>query len=206
MKDVLIIFARNPEKGRVKSRIAKDSSEDFALACYHELLSYTLNLAGKVSCKQMLFFSDHLPDSSEYPQHELYQQRGENLGDRMRDAIRLAILKGAQKIIIIGSDCEEISVETLHLAFERLDEHEVVIGPAIDGGYYLLGLKKLHHLLLEDKPWSQNSLLSETINDLEELKLNYSLLDPKRDVDYLRDISPELMRRINDQRDHTHLE
>lgn len=204
MKEALIIFARNPESGKVKSRIAQDTSPEFALNCYRELLAHTLHLGEGISCQRLLFFSDHLPPASEYAQYELHRQRGEDLGQRMEDAIRLALHQGAQKVVVIGSDCQELTRDFVELAFKRLDDHEVVLGPALDGGYYLLGMRKLYHLLFEDKPWGESTLFAETLKDLQELQLAYSLLDPLRDVDHLEDISSELMRRINDQCHHSH--
>ena len=101
----------------------------------------------------------------------------------MLNAFSDAFAAHATRVVIIGSDCLAIKPDHLEQAFRALDTHDVVIGPATDGGYYLLGMNQLHSFLFQNKPWSQPELLNQTINDLQQKSLTYTLLEPLTDID-----------------------
>jgi hypothetical protein len=126
-------------------------------------------------------------DLWEEEKYEKKLQQGANLGERMAGAIATTLAGGVKKAIIIGSDCLEIGAEHIRLAYRKLDEVDVVIGPATDGGYYLLGMKMLHRDLFEDIAWSSDEVLKETLKKIFQLSLSYWQLEILSDIDDLED-------------------
>ncbi len=106
----------------------------------------------------------------------------------MKNAFSLIFQKGYDKAVIIGTDCPDSSEGLIMNAFAYLHLHDVVIGPAEDGGYYLLGIKHLYPWLFENIQWSTNSVLSETLNKCAALQLDYSLLPVLKDIDEEKDL------------------
>lgn len=109
-----------------------------------------------------------------------------DLGERMQHAFENGFSEGFERILIIGTDLYDISEEDIRLAFESLNNHDFVIGPATDGGYYLLGMKSLNSEIFKNKNWGTNTVLENTLQDLQEYQLK--LMEPRNDVDYLDDI------------------
>ena len=190
-KKLLMIFVRNPELGKVKTRLAKTVGDKRALEVYNDLLKYTRDISIKCSSEKAVFYS-HFIDDFDGWSNVLYQkfvQEGINdLGVRMQNAFKLAFEKGYNRVVIIGSDCLEISTHDIEEAFFSLEKKDVIVGPAKDGGYYLLGMNKLHLELFKNKTWSSENVLSDTLLDIEKLNLTYHLLDILSDVDYEDDL------------------
>ena len=185
----LIIFVKNPVLGKVKTRLAAGIGEKKALEVYLHLLEITKNVALKSDCTRNVFYSDEIEnDGWDKDSFNKFEQEGDSLGDRMNNAFEQVFALGAKKAVIIGSDCPELSADIIEKAFEILNEKDVVIGPAKDGGYYLIGMKKLYPVLFEGKKWSTASVLQETINDIIEKDLSYSLLPELSDLDNLDDL------------------
>ena len=111
-----------------------------------------------------------------------------DLGERMERAFGQAFAQDYDKVIIIGSDCIEISTEIIEDALKALDDHNVVIGPAHDGGYYLLGMDRHYPHLFKNKIWSTEDVFLDTLLDIKKLKLSYSLLPTLSDVDEEKDL------------------
>lgn len=183
----LIIFIRNPEWGKVKTRIAAEAGEDLALDIYQKLLGITRDTSLGVDCVRYLYATDALADDR-WPAGEFVKkiQDEGDLGNRMRSAIR-EVLTEAGKAVIMGSDCPWLTAGTLGDAFDRLDEYDLVIGPARDGGYYLLGMKALHESLFEGISWSSEKVLEETLMAAEKSGLSCFQLEMLSDVDHLQD-------------------
>ena len=133
-------------------------------------------------------FIDDFDDWSNVAYQKFVQKGGNDLGVRMHNAFKLAFEKGYKSVVLIGSDCFELSTHDLEEAFFSLEKKDVIVGPAKDGGYYLLGMNKLHHQLFENKTWSSENVLLDTLLDIENLNLNYQLLDTLSDVDYEVDL------------------
>ena len=188
--DRLIIFVRNPEKGKVKTRLAKDIGEDQALSVYHKLLNYTKEITKRLNCEKAVYYSDYVDDNDLWDNmiYDKHLQQGQNLGERMQDALSRAFAEGKERVVIIGSDCMELESYMIKEAFAVLDSNDVVIGPARDGGYYLLGMKKFLPTLFEGKPWSSENLLMDTILDLKKMDANYYLLKTLNDIDTIDDL------------------
>jgi rSAM/selenodomain-associated transferase 1 len=187
MKAALILFVRNAVLGKVKTRIAKRVGEHEALMIYKNLLESTLNVALPVKGDKFIFYSDYIEEFDHVTfQFAKEKQEGEDLGLRMLNAFK-KINMTHDKIILIGSDCPYISSPVLEEAFIALDDNEVVLGPAEDGGYYLIGMRRIVEEIFIGLPWSQSNLLDETVKILTALKIEYSLLKPLADIDTIED-------------------
>lgn len=187
----IIIFIKNPVKGKVKTRLAKDIGDDRALAVYCRLLDLTEQAVSKVDADKHLFYSDHIDltdnwANKSYTKHVQYQSS--DLGERMYQAFKTVFDEGYTKVLIIGSDCPEISTQLIEGSFDALDKKDVVIGPAADGGYYLLGMSTLEKKYFEDKEWSTSSVRLDTIRTIEAIGKDYLLLKELRDLDNIADL------------------
>jgi len=191
MKNALIVFIRNPEKGKVKSRLAKDFGEDKTLAVYEYLLQYTRDLCSDGDFSSYVFYSDYINDNDIWNGtcFAKHLQEGDDLGQKMKNAFAKVFGLGFEKVSIIGSDCYELTANHIKDAFIHLEKHDVVIGPSKDGGYYLLGMKLIHPELFAHKNWGSNDVLISTLDDLEHLKLKFSKLPSLNDIDTIEDLS-----------------
>ena len=185
----LIIFVKNPKPGKVKTRLAASVGDEKALEIYLRLLEITRNEALRTNCVRNVFYSDEIESDSWDDDHfNKFVQQGNDLGDRMKNAFEQVFALGAEKAVIIGSDCPQISAEILETSFIELDKNDVCIGPAKDGGYYLLGMKKLHPFLFEEKEWSTDSVFDDTLAQLSEHHLSSSELVQLSDLDTADDL------------------
>lgn len=190
MSNHLIIFIKNPVAGKVKTRLANSLGAQKALEIYCHLLDLTREAASKSECTRNLFYSDRIDETDDWKK-ELYNkfvQEGNDLGDRMKNAFDQIFALGAEKAVVIGSDCPDVTSELIESAFRSLDEKDVVIGPAKDGGYYLLGMKKPLPFLFDDKEWSTETVFEDTAVDLMENRLTYKRLPELSDVDTIYDL------------------
>jgi hypothetical protein len=187
-KDLLIIFTRNPELGKCKTRLAATVGDGIALNIYKFLLDHTKNITQGLNFSKWVCYSDDIWENDIWDKsvYEKKVQSGNDLGERMYNAFKEGFNAGYKRIIIIGSDMYDLNENDLLEAFQLLDQHDYVIGPAIDGGYYLLGMKVLSPNLFKDKTWGTDTVLKATLEDLK--NKNYSLLAPKNDIDYFEDI------------------
>jgi rSAM/selenodomain-associated transferase 1 len=192
-KQLLMVFTKNPELGKCKTRLASTIGDEAALNVYEQLLDYTVNFARKVNAEKYVYYSKGIQNNDRWEEsvfHKRNQAEG-NLGVKMATAFNENFDKGFEKIIIIGSDCAEIDESDIENAFQALDESEVVIGPAIDGGYYLLGMRTFIPSLFQDKSWSTPDLINQTISTLKRQEISFSLLKEKSDIDYEEDLERE---------------
>ena len=190
-KNSLIIFIKNPELGKAKTRIAATLGPGKALAIYKQLLTRTREITQDLPISLALYYSDFIPAADEWENHlyRKYRQTGFDLGERMQHAFQEQFNLGYNRVCIIGSDCYELTSEIILLAFKKLEIHDVVIGPAEDGGYYLLGLNEWQTFLFEGKTWSTDSVLQETLGDIKEKGITVSLLPTLTDVDEEKDLT-----------------
>lgn len=189
MNNGLIIFTRNPELGKVKTRLAKDIGDRNALAVYNDLLLFTKQLTENIKVDKLVYYSDKvLTEDLWSEQYIKREQQGEDLGVRMQMACKESFEMGFEKVILIGSDLLDITPKHIMEAYENLDRNDLVIGPAKDGGYYLLGMKTCHDFLFQEKEWGASSVLKDTINDLNNHRLSYHLLQELNDIDIVEDL------------------
>lgn len=195
MSKELLVFIKNPVAGKVKTRLAAEIGEAGALRIYLHLLAHTLEICRKSGVPVSLYFSES-PDREialKYPGFCFFVQEGQDLGARMKNAFKEAFDRGSREVIIIGSDLYDLTAEVLEEAFSTLKEKDVVIGPARDGGYYLLGLKNLPEGIFDKKPWGTHTILKRTLDNLK--GYNVALLKELNDIDILDDLKehPELL-------------
>jgi len=193
-ENILMIFIKNPVPGRVKTRLAATIGDEGALAIYQKLLKHTLQITVALKVKKMIFYSDFIPVNDAWDENDFQQelQRGADLGEKMKNAFQYVFEKHYGKAIIIGSDCFELSTAHLHQAFDRLNELDTVIGPARDGGYYLLGMNSLQEDFFQNKTWSSNRVYRDTMQDIDRLKLSCFNLPVLKDIDEADDLPPGL--------------
>jgi len=186
----LVIFVRNPILGQVKTRLAKDIGDERALAIYIQLLEHTLKITRGLSFRKFVYYADEVSDYDLWsvPGYTKRKQNGVNLGERMLNSFKELFDQGFTRIIIIGSDCLQLQTENLQEAVALLESNAAVIGPASDGGYYLLGLTKLYPDLFVNKPWSTDQVFAKTINDFNNQGISYALLEELSDIDTVADL------------------
>ena len=194
-KNLLIIFTRNPELGKVKSRLAKDVGNETALAIYKDLLQHTHDIALEVNADRFLYYSEAIHNNDMWKETNFHKfvQQGEDLGIKMLNAFKDGFKAGYSNIAIIGSDILELKSDQITQAFNEIESHDVVLGPALDGGYYLLGLSKLIEPLFKNKAWGTETVLKSTLSDLAEMNQSYKLLSELNDIDYVSDIKDSNM-------------
>lgn len=190
MKQALIIFVKNPLPGKTKTRLAASIGNEQALKVYKELVKHTLLISKDVSADKFIFFSDyieHLPFTNKNT-YQYYIQNGNTLGDRIHNAFEVIFSLSYKKAVIIGTDCPGLNSEIINTAFTILAKTDVSIGPAVDGGYYLLGMRQLNSSVFKNIAWSSSSVCVDTIARCKESKLAYQLLSPLHDVDEEKDM------------------
>lgn len=187
---LLIIFARNPVLGKVKTRLAKEIGDEKALQVYLKLLEHTHKVADESDCSKHIYYTDNLDEFGllDYFKFKKFLQHGNDLGDRMMNAIINGKKDGFSKIVIIGSDCIEISKSIIEEAFTALDEKDCVLGPASDGGYYLIGMKEIHESVFTDKKWSSEDVFLDTMLDMQQNNISYHVLQTLNDIDTKKDL------------------
>ena len=190
IKRALLIFTKNPELGKVKTRLAATIGDDAALAVYNQLLLHTVSATEHLPVDKFVFYSDYIEQEDVWDSEHYYKeiQQGNDLGERMKNAFASTFKKGYHKIVIIGTDCPGLNAEIIMNAFSYLQTNDVVIGPAEDGGYYLLGMKQMQHELYEGIQWSTGAVLNDTINKCTALQLNYCMLGVLKDIDEEKDL------------------
>lgn len=189
MKEALIIFTRNLIYGKVKTRLAATVGNDKALEVYKKLIAHTYTITQQLNCDKIVFFADEIEANNIWKSdYEKQLQTGNNLGEKMMNAFNYCFKNDFYKVIIIGTDCPELSEDIINDAFVKLNSYDAVIGPAADGGYYLLGLKKSYHQLFENMQWSINSVFDETIKRCCQIQLSYYLLPVLHDIDEEKDL------------------
>ena len=196
---LIIVFVRNPELGRVKTRLAKSIGDQAALETYKILSKHTSKIISEIDSDQLIFYSDKIQDNDIWTATNCKKQiqtKGD-LGQKMLAAFQFGFSLGYQKILIIGSDLYSLRPKHIESAFEQLENYDVVIGPALDGGYYLLGLNFIIPKIFKQKQWSTSSVLKETLSDLKEFNVN--LLEPLNDIDTYEDLKkePQLLKQLN---------
>jgi len=191
MTSALIIFVKYPEPGGVKTRLGSRIGMGQAAALYREfaerIFRMALGMASDVAKVYVCFAPGPDPaairawvgdDRCAYA-----EQKGESLGDRMRYAFQEAFSQGAMNAVLIGTDVPDIDASIVQRAFEGLQGHDAVLGPATDGGYYLLGMRAPGYEVFEGVPWSTPDVLPATLRLLTLEKLSVDLLPRLSDID-----------------------
>ena len=187
-KNLLIIFTKNPELGKCKTRLAKSIGDISALEVYKKLLQQTAKVTQDLSADKVVFNNTEPIDQDDFSSTYFSKktQRGDDLGEKMSNAFQEAFQNNYEKIVIIGSDLYDLQTRDIDEAFLQLTHNDYVIGPAKDGGYYLLGMKKFTPEVFQEINWSTATVLKETLHILKNKKV--ALLTQKNDIDTIDDI------------------
>lgn len=187
-KSILIIFTRNPVLGKVKTRLAKTVGNQTALDIYLFLLQKTKEVTQNLFYDKIVFYSEEILENDlwDTANYKKDLQVGKDLGAKMNHAFETYFGNKYDKVVLIGSDLYDLEVSHIEEAFEKLEKKDVVIGPATDGGYYLIGLKKLYPKIFQNKNWGTSSVRKDTLKNLE--KVDVHLLPILNDVDVFEDI------------------
>lgn len=194
---MLLVFVREPEAGRVKTRLAAAIGDAAALRVYRRLAEHTLRAARALTAEGVEVRVHYAPADAgaavrawlgSGPAY-LPQAEGD-LGVRMGDAFARAFAAGAERVVIVGSDLPELSAPLLRRAFELLDGTAAVIGPARDGGYYLLGLRRMVGGIFDGIEWSTPGVLAATLQRLRAAGVDPAMLPALADVDTVDDLPP----------------
>lgn len=187
-KELLIIFARNPHLGKVKKRLAADIGAQAALDVYKSLLRHTQEMTIHLDCDKKLFLSEDMTAGNFFKSSSFRKelQQGDDLGQRMEHAFSTGFRAGYSKVVIIGSDLFGLKQEDVERAFVELEHYDYVLGPAKDGGYYLLGTTEFKPELFRNKSWGTDTVLRDTLKDLKQEAV--LLLEEKNDIDRYEDL------------------
>lgn len=188
-KSILVIFQKSSRSGNVKTRLAREVGEKKAREIYEFLCQYTHLCAKEVSCPKVIYF-DQVPDVDQHNHPDFFSiqtQVAGDLGQRMRQAFQELFLQGYERIVLIGTDCLQLSSKELKQAFEVLDVYDVVLGPATDGGYYLVGMQTFVPELFESIDWSTSRVMEQSKERLRQTGHSHFSLKTLSDIDFKAD-------------------
>ena len=190
----LLFFIRYPEKGRVKTRLAASIGDEGAVKLYKGFL---LNILSNLNKGTFLFYLCFFPGDSLVnlkkwlgEEHLYMAQYGGGLGERMENCFMEAFALSFKRVVLVGSDIPELPLEVIEEAFHSLQKKDAVIGPSLDGGYYLIGFKDktFSSKIFKGIPWSKERVFEETMKILEREGLTVHTLKPLRDIDTIEDL------------------
>jgi len=187
-KNLIIVFTRNPELGKCKTRLATSIGNKNALEVYKRLVAHTSKTIQQVKVDAVVFYTEKIQKNDTW-NDDFFQKQIQiegHLGEKMQAAFEWGFAKGYEKICIIGSDLLDLKSSNLTKAFQQLEKSDLVFGPAEDGGYYLMGMKKVHPAAFFKKAWSTNTVLQQTLKDLQNKSVAF--LSEKNDIDTLEDL------------------
>ncbi len=201
--NALIIFAKHPLPGRVKTRLSPPLTPSEAAELYCRMLLDILERTARHGNVERLLFYEDEPGASPFFRTVTsltpFPQQGDDLGERMAAAFAEAFARGHERVAIIGTDSPDLPLAYIREAFVRLDQTDAVFGPSEDGGYYLLGMKRLHRELLGDIPWSSGGVLRESLAKAHSAGISFSCLPTWYDVDTAADLGrPGLLDEANE--------
>jgi rSAM/selenodomain-associated transferase 1 len=191
----LIIFARFPHAGQVKSRLARSLGAEKAMELYRLCAEHAFGECRKLGGKtQLAVFFDDSEDIEQGirwvgPWFEVFTQKGDNLGQRLTHALDTRFSHGARKVIVMASDTPDVSEKIIAGAIKSLDNHDIVIGPCYDGGYYLIGMKKPHPELFTGIDWGTGQVYLQTMDAIEKKGLRVHELPKLIDIDTGEDLN-----------------
>jgi uncharacterized protein len=190
----LAVFAKPPQPGLVKTRLIPDIGADRAAGVYRHCLRHALAVAKRSGLDYCVYLTEPCDDRL-LRDHPCRLQTGADLGERMHNAL-LEMLGHDETAIVIGSDCLDIETNHLERAARALDTRDLVLLPAYDGGYALIGSRQANQNLFGEVDWSTSRVLQQTLDNASALGWNTLQLETVRDIDTLQDMNhyPELVR------------
>lgn len=195
MRESIIIFTRYPEPGKTKTRLIPALGEEGSAGVHRELTIHTLIWARRLHRSRAVSLEVHFEGGNEDrmkawlgPDLVYRPQPTGDLGERMAEAFRGAFQRGTDRVAIVGTDCPGVTAELAERAVEALRDRDVVLGPALDGGYYLIGLRRLIPELFMGVHWGSREVLEETLEAARKAGAKFHLLDFLGDVDRSEDL------------------
>ena len=201
-EDALIVFVKFPEPGKVKTRIARELGAERAAEIYSRMAERIVHdVSGPGAYGTIVYFDppergDNIKTWLGSDGLSFEPQSGGTIGDRMSDAFHSVFSEGAVRAVLIGTDIPDITADIVRAAFDLLSDADVVLGPAEDGGYYLIGLRTFEPILFRDIDWGADTVYTRTIARIVERNLSHKLLDTLKDVDTAEDIDPVTLTRL----------
>lgn len=191
---MIALFIKPPVPGRIKTRLARDIGDMAACSLYRAIAEHVVQQIQASGFPLALFFDgddpSQLPDTWKQPAYSCIRQQGADLGERMVSAFKQLFADGTRQVVLIGSDIPDIDAAYLRQAFSLLADHALVIGPALDGGYCLIGFNQgsFSASIFQDIPWSTDQVLERTLTAAKQACLSVGLLKPLRDIDTVDDL------------------
>ena len=192
---MLAIFLKYPTPGKVKTRIAKDTDNDTAAKIYELLAEDVIDRLRE--CQPTLYYAGCSRDEIEnwLPNFTYELQSEGDLGRRLIKASEDHFKENDTPLIIVGTDCVEISPSTINETYDLLKDNDLVVGPTDDGGYYLIAIKKHTPQLFQDIDWSSEKVFRQTIEKGDLLGLMHKTLSVQRDIDHWHQV-PERFKQL----------
>jgi uncharacterized protein len=190
MNQAILIFVKNLNYGKVKTRLAATIGNDQAMTVYQHLLQHTRTITELLPVTKIVCYAEFVEQDDSW-NNNIYRkqlQQGEDLGARMQHAFETAFDDENSQVAIIGSDCLQITASHIMEAFTGLNKHDIVIGPATDGGYYLLAMKQMHRSLFKNISWSSKEVFRQTLAICNLQQLSVYLLPELTDIDTENDL------------------
>lgn len=195
-RECLIIFTRYPEAGKTKTRLIPVLGAEGAARLQRQMTEQKLAEVDKLQFFYSLSVEVHFAGGTEQLMQEwlgsnrVYRQQSEgDIGCRMASAFQASFVAGVNAVVLIGTDCPDLNDQLIAEAFQALCQHDLVLGPALDGGYYLIGLRRLVPELFTGIPWSTDEVLPQTLKIAQQLELAVAQLPLLSDVDRPEDLS-----------------
>ena len=182
----LIVFLKSPRVGFVKTRLGKSLGNEAALKIYCQLVEQLLERLSELESVELRVAPDDaLEECRQWfrPGWDLTPQGEGGLGERLSRAVKNAFDAGFRRVMVIGGDCPDVGLSQIDAALAALDHNSVVLGPARDGGYWLLGSSQYWPCLFEGIDWSTEQVLAQTLERVNQLNLSVSLLEELEDID-----------------------
>ncbi|PJF39267.1 MAG: hypothetical protein CUN55_14845 [Phototrophicales bacterium] len=193
MKPILLLFLKAPIPGLVKTRLAAKIGHDEACAVYRELVAKQIGSIPEDWEVQIHYTGcTHVSQMSDWinvPAYTYHEQTNGGLGERLSHAFQMAFNhKGEQPVFAIGGDCPYLRRNILNNAQSLLDQADIVLGPASDGGYYLIGMNKFYPDCFKDISWSTEHVYEQTLEKIHAMELDYGILETLEDVDDIQSL------------------
>lgn len=190
-KSALGIMFRIPEYGNVKQRLASQIGNDEALKAYSFMLYNTItNVSGLKGVDIYGFYEGNVSQQANVLESfDALPQQGKDLGEKMLNAVNRLLKMGYNKVILIGSDSPDMPLKVIYKALRKLDCYDLALGPSEDGGYYLIGMKRLLPAVFKDISWGTSAVMSSTLENIKKAELSVSLLQQWYDIDNLKGLN-----------------
>ncbi len=196
MTETLIIYSRYPEAGKTKTRMIPALGAEAAAELQRQMSEHTLNTAKQLQQKRKIKIEVHFAGGNKYLMSawlgediDYIAQVDGDLGDKMNSSFSRAFNTGSQRVVTIGIDCPDINTDILNRAFDSLQQQDLVLGVASDGGYYLIGLNKAIPELFQNINWGTDTVLKQTKEIADKLNLETNYLPTLSDVDRPEDLA-----------------